>query len=131
MVEATIDSKIIEDVAKHLPFAAELDLTTDDQFYNPLINYINISLGVLNQNGVGSILGVNNPAKDMTWKDFMNRGASGAFDQSLATQSAKSFTYLNVQLLFDTPQSSTAAILEKSRDEYLWRARMELERYEV
>lgn len=69
-----------------------------EQFDMDLIIHINSVFMILNQLGVGSEKGFTIKDKSAVWNDF----TSG----TLNIESVKTYVFLKVRLIFDTPQSS-------------------------
>lgn len=129
------NKSIFKDVLDHLPFANELDLDTSDSFYNPVRNFVESALAVLRQNGVGVEHNIDGYVSDLDWNEWFSHtplDSEKEFNQNdakaIAINSSKQYVYLYTQIYFDPPQSSSMSILEKSLEEYLWRARWEVDR---
>ena len=90
-------------------------------FNTDLIIHINTILGKLNQIGVG----VTGYQLDLTdpysseWEDFLG-------DSNPVLNMAKTYTYLNLRVLFDPPSNSFVLdSYRKEIEEYTWRLRVE------
>lgn len=114
-------TSILEDVLKHLPATTE-DMVNDEVFTPTIINHITSGLLILNQNGVGRYVDLV-ADQYQTWDNFFY-GQTG----NIGIPAAKNYLYTHVQILFDPPQPSVLSVLEKTRDEYLWRARLEFDK---
>lgn len=83
-----------------------------------VVMHINSSLFLLNQLGVGPSSGFRVTGNTDTWDDFLGMRND--------LESAKSFVFINVRLLFDRPETSYGIqALEKQRDEYGWRLELQ------
>jgi hypothetical protein len=91
-------------------------------FDTDLLMYINSSIGVLNQNGVGNFLVVEN--EESTWGDLQN------LDQVEGNKYFKMiplFITLNTKLLFDPPPPSSVDVHQRQIDQLLWRLKIAYE----
>lgn len=112
---------IVKDVVKHIPFTTE-DMVNDNVFMSGIKNYIILSLSELIQNGIGNHIDVIS-TPEATWEDFFK-------DQYLCgsgVDMAKSYVYLQTQIMFDTPQPNTLTLLQDKSKELLYRARLEFD----
>lgn len=85
-----------------------------EHFDMDLIIHINSVLGILGQIGVGPAEGFAIRSKDDTWQDYISNANQ--------IEMVKSYVYLKVRLLFDSPTSS--ALLESTKQlasELEWR----------
>jgi hypothetical protein len=88
----------------------------DESFDDDIILHINTTLAELIQLGVGPKEGFEINDKSATWEDFAGN------DKCL--NMIKSYTILNVRMLFDPPSSGTAAkSFEQQIDKLGWRIR--------
>lgn len=92
---------------------------SDTSFDTALIIHINSALRVLNQLGVGE-WGFNITGEEETWEDF----CSGIANLS----EIKSYVYMKVKMIFDPPESGTAAnALNEAIKEFEWRANVQVD----
>ncbi len=92
---------------------------SDTSFDTALIIHINSALRVLNQLGVGE-WGFNITGEEETWEDF----CSGIANLS----EIKSYVYMKVKMIFDPPESGTAAnALNEAIREFEWRANVQVD----
>ena len=88
----------------------------DESFDDDIILHINTTLAELVQLGVGPKDGFEINDKTATWQDFIG-------DDKLLNM-VKTYTVLNVRMLFDPPSSGTAAkSFEQQIDKLGWRIR--------
>lgn len=90
------------------------------QFDIDLIVYINSVFMVLNQLGIGPTLGYSIKDSNNLWTEFLEEGD--------LLNSAKSYIYLKVKLLFDPPISSASMdSTNKLINEFEWRMNVKTE----
>lgn len=90
------------------------------QFDTDITIYINSSLMVLNQIGIGPKCGFNIQDKMSTWRDFVG--------ERIDIEAIKSYVYLSVRLIFDPPQNSFLVdAINKQINELLWRLNVQVE----
>lgn len=94
-------------------------------FNTDLIIHINTILGKLNQIGVGVAgyqLDLTDPYTSK-WEDFLG-------ESNPTLNMAKTYTYLNLRVLFDPPSNSFVLdSIRKEIDEYTWRLRVEADEW--
>ena len=112
---------IVSDVLKHIPFTTE-DMISDEVFSYSIKNYIANALSELMQNGIGTPVDLFGET-DPEWDDFF----SGQELCKVGIPMAKDYVYIQVLILFDTPQPGTLALLKDKSRESLIRARLEFE----
>ncbi len=95
-----------------------LGITEDyEHFDGELIVHINSVFAILNQLGVGPESGFTITDKSSVWLDFWGDDKTLEF--------VKSFVFLKVRLLLDTPQSSsTNEAINRQASEFEWRIRV-------
>jgi len=103
-----------------------LGMEPDYQAFNTdLIIHINTILNKLYQAGIGETgfkLDANNPYSSK-WEDFIG-------NENPALDMVKSYTYLNLRLLFDPPQNSFVLNeIKAEADELIWRIRVEADKW--
>lgn len=91
------------------------------EFDTELLNHINMSIGKLNQNGVGEPIVVKDDKT--TWGDLLNPDTRGSEYIGMIP----TFISLNVKLLFDPPPPSSVEFHTRSVDELLWRLKIAYE----
>lgn len=92
----------------------------DTSFDTDIIVHINSVMLTLNQNGIGPLTGFSITSSTETWSDL--------FGSQVNIEACKSFIYLKVKLLFDTPLNSSAIeSFNRSADELLWRLLSQIE----
>lgn len=97
-------------------------LTKDNkEFDTELLNHINMSIGKLNQNGVGKPILVND--ETTTWEDLLLPDIKGFESIGMVP----TFISLNVKLLFDPPPPSSVEFHTRNVDELLWRLKIAYE----
>mgnify|MGYP001222843880 FL=1 len=97
-------------------------LTKDNtEFDTELLNYINLSVVKINQNGVK--LNIDKIDSDTTWDELLDPSAEG-YD---STGALPTFMALNVKLLFDPPPPSSVDFHVRTMDETLWRLKLAYE----
>lgn len=103
------EKSILQSIKKMLGISKE-----DTHFDTDIIIHINSYFMVLNQLGVGPPNGFTITDGSSEWSQFLG--------DSKKLESAKTFIYLNVKLVFDPP-SSTAVIesMKEQIKEYAWR----------
>lgn len=107
-----MNESILTSVKKGVGGIVEMDESFDDD----IILHINTTLAELVQLGVGPKEGFEINDKTTTWGDFAGN------DKRL--NMIKSYTILNVRMLFDPPSSGTAAkSFEQQIDKLGWRIR--------
>ena len=85
-----------------------------NHFDKQIIAHINTVFGTLNQLGVGPLSGFSIKDDTSIWSDFLS--------DMTEYESVKSYTYLNVRLLFDPPASSTITeTITRQIDQLEWR----------
>lgn len=107
-------------ILKHVRASAGLE-EDNDAFDVELLNHINMSIGKLNQNGVGNYLIVSDEVA--TWEDLLGPKA----EEKEAIGMIPTFIGLNVKLLFDPPPPSSVEFHVRSMDELLWRLKTAFE----
>lgn len=92
----------------------------DESFDTDIIMHINTTLFKLNQIGVGPTEGFSIEDKSTLWSDFVGSRKD--------IEAIKSYTYLNVRLIFDPPQMGylVDAIKEQIK-EHEWRLNVQVE----
>lgn len=109
-----LENSILEDVREGLNAPADFD--------KELIMHINGALGILNQNGVGSM--VNVTGVEQTWNDLQDPlqvEGNKLFHMVLL------FIVLSTKVIFDPPPPSTVAYYSGHIDQILWRLRVAYE----
>lgn len=97
-------------------------LTKDNkEFDTELLNHINMSIGKLNQNGIGKSIIVKDDKT--TWADLLSPDIRGFESIGMIP----TFVSLNVKLLFDPPPPSSVEFHTRSVDELLWRLKIAYE----
>ena len=97
-------------------------LTKDNtEFDTELLNYINLSVVKINQNGVK--LNIDKIDSETTWDELLDPLAKG-YD---STGALPTFMALNVKLLFDPPPPSSVDFHVRTMDETLWRLKLAYE----
>lgn len=97
-------------------------LTKDNtEFDTELLNYINLSVVKMNQNGVK--LNVDKVGMETTWLELVDPLAEGYE----STGVIPTFMALNVKLLFDPPPPSSVDFHVRTMDETLWRLKIAYE----
>lgn len=97
-------------------------LTKDNtEFDTELLNYINLSVVKINQNGVK--LNIDKIDSDTTWDELLDPSAEGYE----STGALPTFIALNVKLLFDPPPPSSVDFHVRTMDETLWRLKLAYE----
>lgn len=92
----------------------------DDAFDVSIISHINTTLMTLNQLGVGPAGGFSISGTEQTWADLLGDATD--------LETAKTYVYLNVKMLFDPPPSSTTAeAYNRKSAEYEWRLQIQSE----
>lgn len=91
------------------------------EFDTELLNHINMSIGKLNQNGIGNSIRVND--ETTTWGDLLSMDIRGSEYIGMIP----TFISLNVKLLFDPPPPSSVEFHTRSVDELLWRLKIAYE----
>ena len=85
-----------------------------DHFDPELVIHINSVFMILTQMGVGPAEGFRITGAEETWDDFIPDGKN--------LESVKSYVYMKVRLMFDTPTSSSLMdALTRSISEFEWR----------
>lgn len=108
---------------KYVPTTSQ-DMLSDEVFKANIVMNIDTALATLVQNGFGNDEGLSVREDDtLEWEEFFNENVN-----SVAESFARQYVYTQVQLLFDTPAGNIVSILEKSAEQSLWRARLEVER---
>lgn len=98
----------------------EEDCTHFDQ---DIIIHINSSIMVLNQLGIGPATGFSITGVDEKWSDIVG--------DRLDIEAVKTYIYLKVKLLFDTPTSSFVIdAIEKQITQLEWRLNVQVEKLE-
>ena len=99
-----------------------VSLTKDNtEFDTELLNYINLSVVKIIQNGVK--LNINKVDKTTTWDEILDPLAEGYY----STGALPTFMALNVKLLFDPPPPSSVDFHVRTMDETLWRFKLAYE----
>lgn len=97
-------------------------LTKDNtEFDTELLNYINLSVVKISQNGVK--LNINKVDRETTWDELLDPLGKG-YD---STGALPTFMALNVKLLFDPPPPSSVDFHVRTMDETLWRLKLAYE----
>lgn len=97
-------------------------LTKDNtEFDTELLNYINLSVVKINQNGVK--LNIDKIDSKTTWDELLDPSAEGYE----STGALPTFMALNVKLLFDPPPPSSVDFHVRTMDETLWRLKLAYE----
>lgn len=106
-----LDDSILENVRE------SMGLTKDNrEFDTELTNHINMSIGKLNQAGMGKHLMVHDETS--TWSDLLDVTQT---EGNLYVGMVPTFVSLNVKLLFDPPPPSSVEFHTSSVNELLWR----------
>lgn len=113
--------KMSDSILKHVRASVGLE-EDNEEFDTELTNHINLSIGKLNQNGVGNPLIINDD-KAM-WSDLLEPDVKGFESVGMIP----TFMALNVKLLFDPPPPSSVEFHTRSVDEILWRMRLAYEK---
>lgn len=95
----------------------------DENFDTDVMFHINTVFMTLNQLGVGPEEGYVITSDMETWNNFLG-------DESTAKsiQAVKTYTYLNVKILFDPPPSSSAlSAMQRESDKLEWRICQQIE----
>lgn len=108
---------IFNDVVSAIP-TTSVEVMTDTVYASSIKLHIANALATLVQNGVGKSVNMFGE-KEPTWDDFFG------LDNDKETAHAKTFVYLQTQILFDPPQQHVLENLAKHAEESLWRARLE------
>ena len=97
-------------------------LTKDNtEFDTELLNYINLSVVKINQNGIK--LNIDKIDRETTWDELLDSSAEGYY----YTGALPTFMALNVKLLFDPPPPSSVDFHVRTMDETLWRLKLAYE----
>lgn len=112
-----LDSSILEDIRE----AVGLDREASD-FDMDLIIHTNVALGILNQNGIGNIIVLENTST--TWNDFKD---PLAIEGNKMFHMIPGFIKLSVKMIFDPPPPSAVEYYSKSIGEILWRLKIAYE----
>lgn len=109
----TNDSSILTDIKKLL------SITQDNtEFDKDIVFHINTAFANLRQMGVGPKDGFRITGEDEKWTDY--------YDDKDFTDNIKDYIYINVRLVFDTPQASGMKdALEYQLDEIAYRIRLQ------
>lgn len=114
-----LSNSILEDVRESLGIGKDVyDFDTE------ILMHINAALGVLNQNGVGRPIVVNDTS--VTWEDFQDPLAISGNEVFPMVQI---FITLSVKQIFDPPPPSTVEYYSKSIDMTLWRLKIAYENF--
>lgn len=93
-----------------------------DEFDENIILFINGSINVLTENGVGDPKGFRITGDAEIWSDFITN------DNPMLFELCKEFIYFRVKLAFDPPSiGSLVAALKEQIQEDLWRIREQAE----
>lgn len=112
--------KLTDSILEHI--RDSVGLTKDNkEFDTELLNHINMSIGKLNQNGVGKSILVDDDTT--TWGDLLLPDIRGFESIGMVP----TFISLNVKLLFDPPPPSSVEFHTRSVDELLWRLKIAYE----
>lgn len=111
-----IEDSILEHIRDSVGLTKE-----NKEFDTELLNHINLSIGKLNQNGVGLPILVKDDTT--TWADLLPTDGEGYESIGMIP----TFISLNVKLLFDPPPPSSVEFHTRSVDEILWRLRLAYE----
>jgi hypothetical protein len=110
-----VDDRILPSIKKTLGLAE-----TDTSFDTDVIMFVNSALGTLTQIGIGPAEGFAVEDVSATWAAFLGD------DPRL--NSAKTYVYLRVRLLFDPPSTSFVIdALKKQTEELEWRLNVQRE----
>lgn len=112
-----VNKSILQDIRA----AVGLDVSTSD-FDIDLLMHINSAIGMLNQNGVGNFLVVEN--EEQVWGDLQNP------TQTVGNQFFKMvplFITISTKLLFDPPPPSSAQYHASNAEQILWRLKIAYE----
>lgn len=113
-----LQNKILEDVRMAVGLAKDnTDFDTD------LKMYINSALSTLNQNGVGSIINVDDTK---TWLDFQD---PLQVEGNKYFQMVPLYVSLSTRILFDPPPPSSVEYHSRTIDQLLWRLKVAYEDY--
>ena len=112
--------KLTDSILEHI--RDSVGLTKENtEFDTELLNHINMSIGKLNQNGIGRSILVNDTTT--TWADLLLPDTRGSESIGMIP----TFISLNVKLLFDPPPPSSVEFHTRSVDELLWRLKIAYE----
>jgi len=116
-----LTNSVLEDVRE------TVGLTRDtSDFDGELLLHINSSLVILRQNGIGSIVSIEDTTT--TWSDVQDPlqiEGNKFFDL------VPLFINLNVKMLFDSPPPSTIEYYSKTIDQTLWRLKVAYEDFTI
>lgn len=94
------------------------------QFDADIIFHINSVIMALRQIGIGPAEGFFITSDEQTWKDYLG--------ESIKLEAVKSYIYMRVKILFDTPQnSSTIEAMKQQIAEFEWRLLVQAESTET
>ena len=112
-----LTKSILEDIRVAVGF----DRYTND-FDIDLIMHINSAIGMLNQNGVGNFIVVNN--EEQVWGDLQNplQTAGNQYFQMVPL-----FIAISTKLLFDPPPPSSVQYHASNAEQILWRLKIAYE----
>lgn len=117
MINLNLNNSILEDIREGIGLNRE-----SPDFDADLLMHINSSIGILNQNGVGNNVSVNDT--HMTWEEFYNPSQE---EGNKYFQMIPLFIILRTKLIFDPPPPSTVEYYHKNADEILWRLKLAYE----
>jgi hypothetical protein len=112
-----VTKSILQEVRTAVGLSAD---TTD--FDTDLLMHINSSIGILNQNGVGNFLVVDND--ESTWGDLQN---PEQVEGNKYFTMIPLFITLSTKLLFDPPPPSSVEVHQRQIDQLLWRLKIAYE----
>ena len=109
----TVEISILKSVRSAVGLNAE-----DSSFDLELLMHINGSIMILQQNGIGMPIHVED--EETVWEYFKNPMQA---DANAMLSASKAFIFIKTKILFDPPPPSTIKYMAEAADEYLWRLR--------
>lgn len=109
-----MDTSILNNIKKLLGLSEDYEAFDTD-----IIILINAAFSVLHQLGVGPEEGFAITDASATWEDFMGNVPN--------LEMVKTYVYLKVRVVFDPPTGSVLEAMNKTIQEYEWRANVEVD----